>query len=133
MKRTSILLAIAALTLSGIGAFADQAMNMKKSPTKTVTGELVDTGCYLSHGARGAKHVDCATKCIANGMPMGLLTSGGVLYLITLNHDNADPYNQLKGMAGQTVSVTGTMMTRNGMKGIDVTEVKPAAVPAAAK
>ena len=125
MKRMSILLVAAALTISAFGAFAEQAV--KKNPVKTLTGEVVDTGCYLGDGARGAKHVDCATKCIANGMPMGLLTKDGALYLITVNHDNADPYNQLKEMAGKTVSLTGTVMMRSGMKGIDVTEVKPVA------
>jgi hypothetical protein len=116
-------------------ALADDAHStmgkaMAKSPTKTLTGELVDTGCYLGHGAKGEKHIDCATKCIANGMPMGLLTADGTLYLITLDHENADPYNALKNMAGKTVTVTGTVMTRNGMKGIDVTEAKEAAAAA---
>jgi len=93
-------------------------------PTRTLTGEVVDTGCFLAHGARGAKHVSCANKCIAGGMPMGLLTADGTLYLLTLDHDNADPYNQLKGMAGKTVAVTGAVVTRGGMKGIDVTGAK---------
>jgi hypothetical protein len=95
---------------------------------KTITGEVVDTGCYLGHAARGEKHVSCATKCINQGMPMGLLTSTGTLYLLTLNHDNADPYNALKAMAGKMVSVTGTIMARGGIKAIDVTEFKPVTV-----
>ncbi len=123
MRRASILLAIAAVAVLALGAYADQAA-MKKNPVKTLTGELVDTGCYLDHGAHGEKHIGCATKCIAGGMPMGLLTKDGTLYLLTLNHENADPYNQLKEMAGKMVSVTGAVMTRSGMKGIDVTEAK---------
>ncbi len=98
----------------------------KQAAPQTLTGEVVDTGCYLGHAARGAKHVECATKCIAQGMPMGLLTSDGKLYLLTMNHDNPDPYNQLKEMAGKTVSVTGMVMTRAGMKGLDVSEFRAA-------
>jgi|SRR5262245_1474099 len=98
-----------------------------KAVTKTVTGEVVDMGCYLGHAARGEKHVSCATKCINNGMPMGLLTSNGTLYLLTLNHDNADPYNSLKNMAGKNVTVTGELMSRSGIQGIDVSAVRPAA------
>lgn len=106
-------------------AFAKTGMSHASAgPTKTITGEVVDTGCYLAHSARGAKHVACANKCIAGGMPMGLLTSDGTLYLLTLDHDNADPFNQLKGMAGKTVAVTGTVISRGGMKGIDVTGAK---------
>ena len=47
--------------------------------------------------------------------------------LLTMNHDNHDPYNQLKEMAGKTVSVTGTVMIRSGMKGIDVSAFRAAA------
>jgi hypothetical protein len=99
----------------------------KKVPPQTITGEVVDTGCYLGHAATGEKHISCAAKCIDQGMPMGLLTSNGRLYLLTLNHDNADPYNKLKEMAGRTVAVTGAVMDRGGMKGIDVEAFKPAA------
>jgi hypothetical protein len=119
------------------GAKADQkqATEAKKEVAaepaqKTVAGEVVDTGCYLGNGARGEKHVSCATKCINQGMPMGLLTSDGALYLLTLNHNNADAYNGLKGMAGKNVSVTGTVMERAGMKGIDVAAFKPLAAAA---
>jgi type 1 fimbria pilin len=108
--------------MSIVAASVALAAGMHEGTVKTLTGELVDTGCYLGHAAHGEKHVSCANKCIGNGMPMGLLTADGTLYLITLNHDNADPYNKLKTMAGKNVKVTGTVMTRNGMKGIDVTD-----------
>ena len=102
-------------------------MNGGKGAMKTVTGEVVDMGCYLGHAARGEKHTSCATKCINNGMPMGLLTSSGTLYLLTLNHDNADPYNSLKNMAGKNVTVTGELIARSGIQGIDVSAVRSAA------
>ena len=124
MIRKLIFTAIAILATVALAVAADAPA--KKAPT-TLTGELVDTGCYLGHGARGEKHIECATKCINNGMPMGLLTSAGKLYLITLDHDNPDPYNKLKEMAGKTVSVTGVVNARSGMQGIDVTEAKLAA------
>ena len=123
MKRLSALVLFAALlVVAGAANAHEMHSGAHEGTVKTLTGELVDTGCYLGHGARGEKHVSCASKCIANGMPMGLLTADGSLYLITLNHDNADPYNKLKDMAGKKVKVTGTVMTRNGMKGIDVTD-----------
>jgi hypothetical protein len=137
MKRMTILFATlmlcaAALTAAAQGHVhrAAEAKAAKATESKSVTGEVVDMGCYLAHGAHGAKHVTCATKCIAGGMPMGILTSDGALYLLTLNHDSADPFNQLKDMAGKTVTVTGDVMTRNGMKGIDVAAVKTAATSA---
>jgi len=130
MKRLTILLVALTLPITAIQAFGHQGHQMaghKAEAAKTLTGELVDTGCYLGHGARGEKHISCATKCIDAGMPMGLLTRDGALYLLTLNHDNADPYNSLKTMAGKMVAVTGPVITRNGMKGLDVNAVKAAA------
>jgi hypothetical protein len=127
MIRKLLLIAIVALSTVALAAAAEVATKKPAPPPATLTGELVDTGCYLAHGARGEKHIDCATKCISGGMPMGLLTADGKLYLITLDHDNPDPYNKLKDMAGKNVSVTGVVSTRSGMQGIDVTDAKLAA------
>lgn len=96
----------------------------EKLVTKTITGEVVDMGCWLGHASRGEKHVSCATKCLNQGMPMGLLTSNGTLYLVTLDHDNADPYNNLKAMAGKNATVTGELLTRSGVKAIEATTVQ---------
>jgi len=103
-----------------------RAHEMSHHATTTLTGEVVDTGCYLGHAARGTKHAECAAKCINGGMPMGLLTATGSLYLITMNHDNPDAFNRLKAMAGKKVTVTGAPITRAGMRGIDVTSFKAA-------
>jgi hypothetical protein len=136
MKPFSSLLAVVLLSALALPALAHKDMQMKMgahhatTAASTITGEVVDTGCYLDSAERGAKHVSCATKCIAQGMPMGLLTSDGTVYLLTLNHDNPDPYNKLKSLAGKTVSVTGPVMTRGGMKGIDVSSVRSAVAKA---
>ena len=96
----------------------------EKVVTKTITGEVVDMGCWLGHAERGEKHISCATKCLNQGMPMGLLTSNGTLYLVTLDHDNADPYNNLKSMAGKNATVTGELLTRSGVKAIEASTVQ---------
>jgi len=126
MKRLLIALAVVALSLVAVNAMAAGQAAKAAPKTATVKGELVDMGCYLGHGAHGADHKGCATKCLAGGMPAGLLTPAGKLYLLTLNHDNPDPYNKLKDMAAEMVSVTGTLMERNGVMAIDVSDVKPA-------
>ena len=95
-----------------------------RSAARSLTGEVVDMGCWLGHAARGEKHVSCATKCLNQGMPMGLLTSNGMLYLVTLDHDDADPYNQMKTMAGKNVTVTGEILTRSGMRAIEASKVR---------
>ena len=114
-------------TLAATVALAASAIGNPAAAKKvTLKGEIVDTGCYLGHGAHGEKHIGCATKCIANGMPISLLTSSGKLYLLTPNHDNLDPFTKAKDLAGQTVEVSGTLMQGSGLLAIDVTDVKAA-------
>ena len=129
MHRISLVyaaLSILVLMTWSAAAIAHEGHHMpgKNAVTKTITGEVVDMGCWLGHAARGEKHISCATKCLNQGMPMGLLTSNGTLYLVTLDHDNADPYNSLKDKAGKTVSITGELLTRSGMKGIEASSVQ---------
>jgi len=97
----------------------------------TAQGEIVDLGCYLGHGAKGPDHKGCATKCIAGGMPMGLLAKDGTLYLLTMSHEDADPFNAAKELAAEKVKVTGPMHEKDGMKSIEVTAVEAVAKPAA--
>jgi hypothetical protein len=129
MKRIVTTLAILAVAAITYAADAHEMSKHRtpdaaKQTTTTVVGEIVDAGCYLGHAARGADHVDCAKQCILGGMPMCILTGEGVVYLLTMNHDNPDPYNKLKAMAGKRVSVTGVQMSRGGMKAIDVGSIR---------
>ena len=129
MKTTLGVFLVVALFGFSLRAAAHEMNHMHAAPhaSATLTGEVVDTGCYLGEGERGEGHLECATQCIQQGMPMGLLTKQGKLYLVTMNHDNPDAYNKLKKMAGKMVTVTGVIMTRQGMKGIDIVSFKPAA------
>jgi hypothetical protein len=131
MKRIFVVaLALAAIAIFAFsGAFAAEGKK-EAAKSQSWTGEIVDLGCYLGHGAKGEGHKDCGAKCVANGMPMGLLTSGNKVYLLTMDHDNADPFNACKGMVSQHVKITGTLATRGGMQAIEVTAAAAAAAPA---
>ena len=86
-----------------------------------VTGEVVDLKCYLDHGARGDKHAECASKCIAGGGPVGLLTADKQLYLV-VGGKSLSP--QLAPLAGKTLTLTGKLAERNGMKMIENAEIQ---------
>lgn len=124
MKRVLLLLASFAVLLAAPLALADATAKAKAGTWK---GEVIDAGCYLGKGAMGEKHKECAMRCAKNGMPIMLLTADGKAVLLTPNHDSADPYEKLKGWAGSMVEVTGTLSTRGGVSGIDVTDAKLAA------
>ena len=103
-----------------------------KAKTVTMTGEIVDTGCYLGHEAKGEKHKECAATCVAAGMPIGLLTDKNALYLLIPPHENKDGYNKAKELVGDRAEISGMPLLRGGLRGIEVTSAKPlAAAPAA--
>jgi hypothetical protein len=132
MKRVLGSLVLVGALAIAVAAMGAETKGAKPAPKPvTLKGELVDMGCYVSHEAKGEKHKGCATKCVAGGMPMGLLTADNKLYLLTLDHENADPYNQAKDLMSAMVEVTGMVSERGGARIIDVTGLKE--VPAAAK
>jgi len=132
MKRVLGICLALAVVLFAISAQAGAAAKAAAKP-QTITGEVVDMGCYMGHAAKGADHKDCAMKCIAGGMPMGLLTDKGMLYVLTMNHDNADPFNKAKEWAGEKVKVTGPVSVRNGMKSLQMDSAEAVVAEAAAK
>jgi hypothetical protein len=131
MKKFTLVasVAVVAALLAVSGAIAGDAKK-DEAKVQSWTGEIVDMGCYLGHGAMGEKHAECGLKCVADGMPMGLLTEGNKVLLLTPSHDNGDPYVAAKEWVSKQVKVTGKMMTRGGMQAIEVSAAEPAAEPA---
>jgi hypothetical protein len=117
-RRTLFKSAIVTLTLGAV--LAQPALMLAadaKADTTTIKGEVVDLMCYLDHGAKGEKHKTCATKCIKSGGPVGILTSDDQLYLIIGDHK---PINdELASKAAETVTVTGKVVEKHGMKMIE--------------
>ena len=91
---------------------------------QTLTGEVVDVFCYLSHGKEGLGkgHADCAKKCINGGLPVAIKV-GDQLYLAAM--DTHDPANKtLAGLAGETVTVHGKVMEADGQHLIAISRVE---------
>lgn len=131
MKRTTLILTVAiaaaCLMALALGTALAADVHAGGKPT-TLSGELVDMGCYIGHMAKGEKHADCAAKCVSGGMPMGILTSSGKLYLLTMDHANPDAYNKAKDFAGKQVKITGPTHVRNGVNTIDVVSAETVAM-----
>ena len=96
----------------------------------TITGEVVDTGCYMGHEGKGAEHKACAEKCLKMGMPASVLTAEGKLYLLLPDHGDQAPFEQAKAAVAQTVTVSGPTSEKGGLNAITVKQVKVAAAPA---
>lgn len=90
----------------------------------TVQGEVVDLACYMSKGSRGAAHKSCAQLCAKKGVPIGVLTDGGELFLLLDDHNNPDPYDAAKKLAGERAEVSGKKFSKQGVASIVVGAVK---------
>ena len=117
MKTTTKTLLLGAAAFLGL-AFVPPATAADDVSTKT--GEVVDLACYIDHGASGEGHSACAKKCIASGLPVGLKTADGT-YLLVGAHKPMN--NELAALAAQTITVTGKVVEKDGIKMIENAEI----------
>ncbi len=104
---------IAGAAVSTASFAATTTTEAKSGGEVTVTGEVLDMACYLDHGAHGAKHADCAKKCISSGLPVGLKGTDGKTYLLIGEHMPAN--DELAKHAAETITVHGKLVERDGI------------------
>jgi hypothetical protein len=94
----------------------------------TVTGEVIDVACYFDDGASGPAHAACARRCIESGLPVGLKTKDGKVYVLIGEQMPPSPqpgpkhesFNaQLARYAAMTVTVSGTLVSKEGVNVIE--------------
>lgn len=123
---TRTLWAAAALGLAAGAAGAQEAGERIE-----VTGEIIDTWCYFSgvmggpDAVVGTAHHTCALWCSAGGIPVGLLTEEGEVYMVLAIEGSAASAGgdtQLS-LAAHTVTADGLHYERDGIDYIVVEEV----------
>ncbi len=92
---------------------------------ESVTGEVVDTFCYASMGAKGATHRPCGLECAKKGIPVGLLENGSnKLYVLLPPKDKQAVPQQVIDKMGEQATVTGTVHSSGGDNFLTVESVK---------
>ena len=124
MKQIGIGILVGILSVIGTNLWAHEEQG--QTGEQTLTGEVVDIVCYLSHGKEGLgkAHADCAKKCIKSGLPVALKV-GDQLYLASLA-DHTTANTKLADFAGQSVKVHGTIRERDGQHLIEISQVEKA-------
>jgi hypothetical protein len=93
--------------------------------SKSVTGNLEDTYCYGTMGAKGAGHKQCAMKCASAGIPVTLIEKGTDKSYILLPNKDASPLPaSVTSRMEDEVTVTGKEYSKNGTEYLVVESVK---------
>jgi len=127
MKRKLMPILIAVLTAAALVAGSRLLRGEeKKSADVTLQGTVVDMHCYVTHGIHDAGHTACANACIARGVPAGFLADDGTLYVL-FGETPQSVKETVKDLADVPARLTGTPVTRSGVKGIQVKSIEKAA------
>ena len=97
----------------------------------TVTGEAIDTWCYFSgvmggaEAVTGSAHHTCALWCAAGGIPVGLLSDDGKVYMVLKIEGEGALENSgtLLTIASHRLTVDGLHYVRDGIDYLVVEEV----------
>ena len=98
-----------------------------KDRSTTIVGRVVDTACYLTHSAQGEKHIQCATECAKEGIPLAILDEdSSTLYLPLASKHHKHANAELMPFIEKSVKVKGVVMERNGMKAVLIEKIEAA-------
>lgn len=130
--RKKIILSAVLLMMAGFNFSLQAHEGEEGDKDQTITGEVMDLTCYATHPdtGSGAAHADCARQCIEKGLPAGILTKDGDLYVaLGSNHKKAN--KKLASFAGKEVEVRGHIKETGHTKFFVVEGVKEAAAVSA--
>jgi hypothetical protein len=110
-------LAFAIILMGAIQAYAAEAV--------TVKGELIDTYCYGTMGAKGPSHRSCAIECVKKGIPAGLLEDGtNKVYVLLPAKDNSGLPPAVIEKMGERVTITGKAYSQGGSQFLTIESIK---------
>ena len=123
----SVLATITFLAASFVAGASAQAA----SERVTVTGEIIDTFCYLSgvmggpEAVVGTAHHKCALWCAAGGIPVGVLGDDGSVYMVLSVGEDTTSVTPptLFHLQSHRVTVEGDFVERDGIKYLMVSQV----------
>lgn len=126
IRKNLIGASVALLALTSLDVATAQANQRVR-----VSGEIVDTWCYLSgvmggpDAVIGSAHHTCAVWCAAGGIPVGLLGTDGTLYMVLKleGAGTADGGERVLSLQSRSVTADGDLHQRDGMNYLIVDKV----------
>ena len=127
----SIAAAAGLFMTAALVAMPGQSIAAAKGERIQVTGEIMDTWCYLSgvmgepDATLGTAHHTCAVWCAAGGIPVGLHTADGEIYMVLKleGAGTADASPALLEIQTDQVTADGYVYERDGLKYLIVEKI----------
>src|SRR5260370_29635769 len=91
--------------------------------TVTVTGEIVDSKCYLGviNPGQGKGHRDCAARCLSGGIPpIFVTTDGHEQFLLVGLNGLALGRDALREFIGEPITIRGEVLVRGDSRLLDI-------------
>lgn len=119
------------MLLGAIGSFVAVPGAAEEGTRIQVKGEIIDTWCYYSgvmggpDAVTGSAHHTCALWCSAGGIPVGLLTDDGTIYMVLriASDTQSARGDTLLKLASHTVEADGFAYARDGINYLVVSQV----------
>jgi hypothetical protein len=113
----------AGVTAAGIEFWHHKNIPPEEGQEVTVRGEVLDMTCYIAYNMSGPEHAADARECIRKGLPVGLKSEKGKVYLLT-GKPRHSVNDELADYAAQIVTIKGKETARDGFAQIQVEEVR---------
>jgi len=127
--RSTLSLALQTVVLGALLFTQSHAAEGKKV---TLTGEMIDTWCYVSQimggsdVVTGTAHHVCAVWCAAGGIPVGLLNNEDQKVYMVLSFEGDDTSvanDKILDLQSRELTVTGTTFELDGLNYINIDKV----------
>ncbi len=121
-----MLCALGSLVTAGVAALVLASPSLARPDEGTVTGQVIDTSCFLGHDLHGDGHRQCAEICARDkGVALAIVDDKGqVWYLADSNMPGTSQNEKLLPYAEQTVKATGTLITKGPNRAIIIKQVE---------
>jgi hypothetical protein len=89
----------------------------------TLTGEIVDSKCYIGvmNPGNGKVHRDCASRCLSGSIPpLFIEQKSGNQFVLVAHGGKALPYESIKAFIGEPLTITGELLQRGDVQLLEI-------------
>jgi hypothetical protein len=123
LKLAAAIIILASITAVSLELWHSKSHLLVRGREIIVKGEVLDMTCYIAYNLSGPEHAKCAKECIKRGLPSGIKTEDGKVYLLT--GKPGDSVNaELADYAAQIVTIRGQESSRDGFAQLQIEEIR---------